>query len=272
MPKALREEFPSVIDVAYEEYRKSRHVFDIMSGDPVFIDPNATMMDAARMMGERRIGSLLLLGDERPSGIVTERDLLTRVIASNKDPKKVLVKEVASPRLIVIRPYASIKEAAKMMIKQKGRLVVMEGRHLHGVVTASDLIRSLPEAPETSTLVKDFMTKDVRHASPDEKVIDIAKIMGKERIGSVIVDMADNRWGIFTERDLLTKVIYMGGGLEDPIGSYTSSPLVTTRPDWSVHRSAKLMSEKHVRRLPVLEGCEMKGIITARDLVEAYAM
>jgi len=109
MPKALREEFPSVIDVAYEEYRKSRHVLDIMSKDPVFIDPNATMMDAARIMGERRIGSLLLLGDERPSGIVTERDLLTRVIASNKDPKKVLVKEVASPRLIVIRPYASIR-------------------------------------------------------------------------------------------------------------------------------------------------------------------
>jgi len=272
MPKTLREEFPSVIDVAYGEYKKSRHVFDIMSRDAVFIEPGATMMDAARIMGERRIGSLLLVGDERPSGIVTERDLLTRVIASNKDPKKVAVREVASPRLITIRPYASIKEAATTMIKQKGRLVVMEGRRLHGVVTASDLIRSLPEAPETSTLVKDFMTKEVRHAGPEEKVIDVAKVMGKERIGSVIVDMADNRCGIFTERDLLTKVIYRGGGLEDPIGSYTSSPLVTVGPYWSVHRSAKLMAQKHVRRLPVLEGNKIEGIITARDLVEAYAL
>jgi len=272
MPKTLREEFPSVIDVAYGEYRKGLHILDIMSRDAVFVEPNATMMDAARIMGERRIGSLLLVGDERPSGIVTERDLLTRVIASNKDPKKVPVKEVASPRLITIRPYASIKEAAKTMIKQKGRLVVMEGRRLHGVVTASDLIRAMPNAPETSTLVKDFMTKEVRHASPKEKVIDIAKVMGKERIGSVIVDMGGKQWGIFTERDLLTKVIYKGGGLEDAIGDYTSSPLVTVGPEWSIHKSAKLMAQKHVRRLPVLEGGKMEGIITARDLVEAYAL
>jgi CBS domain-containing protein len=158
------------------------------------------------------------------------------------------------------------------MIKQKGRLVVMEERRLHGVVTASDLIRSMPDAPETAVKVKDYMTKEVRHADPAEKVIDVARIMGKERIGSVIVDKAGKPWGIFTERDLLTKVIYKGGGLEEGIGGYTSSPLVTVGPDWSIHKSAKLMAQKHVRRLPVVDGSRMVGIITARDLVEAYAM
>ncbi len=272
MPKTLREEFPSVIDVAYSEYKKHQHVFDIMSKDAVFVEPNATMMEAAKIMGERRIGSLLLVGDERPSGIITERDLLTRVIASNKDPKKIIVKEVASPRLITIRPYASIKEAAKTMIRQKGRLVVMEERRLHGVVTASDLIRSMPDAPETAVKVKDYMTKEVRHADPKGKVIDIAKIMGKERIGSVLVNKGGKPWGIFTERDLLTKVIYKGGGLDEEIGGYSSSPLVTVGPDWSIHKSAKLMTQKHVRRLPVIDGGRIVGIITARDLVEAYAM
>jgi len=272
MPKTLREEFPSVIDVAYGEYRKQKHVSEIMTTDVVFIEPQMDMLDAARIMGERHIGSLLVEGEQRPSGIVTERDLLTRVIAANRDPKKVKVLEVMSPRLVTITPYISIKEAARTMIKQRGRLVIMEERTVAGIVTASDLIRSMPEAPETSMLVKSYMTKEVRMVSPYEKVLDIARLMGKERIGSVLVKKEGKPWGIFTERDLLSKIIYLNGSLEEIVEVYTSSPIVTIESKYSIHKAAQTMVNKHVRRLPVLDGERLSGIITARDLVEAYSV
>jgi CBS domain-containing protein len=272
MSKALREEFPSVIDVFYRDYQKYKHVSEIMTKEVAVIEETATMLDAAKIMGKRHIGSLLVKGPERPAGIVTERDLLTRVIAANKDPKKVKVFDVMSPRLITTKPQATIREAARTMIKEKGRLVVMEERKLAGIVTASDLIRSLPDAPETSTVVSKFMTRQVESTALNAKVFDIAKKMGKERIGSVIVNKGGKPWGIFTERDLLTKVIYMGGSLDEVVEKYSSTPLITIGPDYSIHKAAKTMVAKHVRRLPVFEGNKLAGIITARDLVEAYAL
>ncbi|MBM5804755.1 MAG: CBS domain-containing protein [Candidatus Verstraetearchaeota archaeon] len=272
MSKTLREEFPSIIDVFYQDFQKHKHVSEIMSKEVAMIEENATMLNAAKIMGKRHIGSLLVKGPERPAGIVTERDLLTRVIAANKDPKKVKVFAVMSPRLITIKPQATIREAARTMIKEKGRLVVMEERKLAGIVTASDLIRSLPEAPETSTVVSKFMTRQVESTTPNAKVLDIAKKMGKKRIGSVIVNKEGKPWGIFTERDLLTKVIYMGGSLDEVVEKYSSTPLIAIEPDYSIHKAAKTMAAKHVRRLPVFEGNKLAGIITARDLVEAYAL
>ena len=272
MRKTLREEFPSVLDVAYHDYKQYRHVEEIMTRDVLMVDRSKSMMHAARVMGEHHIGSLLVRGPERPMGIVTERDLLTRVIAADKDPARVKVSKVMSPRLISIRPQMAIREAARTMIKEKGRLVVMDGRKLEGIVTASDLIRSLPLAPETTMMVTKYMTKQVAVAGPETKVLEAAKRMGRERIGSLIVEKDSQPWGIFTERDLLTKVIYQEGELEGEIKSYASSPLVRIGHDCSIHEAAKLMVSKHVRRLPVFDGERLAGIITARDLVEAYAL
>lgn len=272
MLKTLREEFPSVLDIAYGEYRKAKHVSSIMSEDVKTIEASKSMLDAASMMGEYHIGSLLVKGPERPSGIVTERDLLTQVIAANKDPKKIKVFDAMTPRLITIKPQITIREAAITMTKEKGRLVVMEGRNLVGIVTASDLIKSMPEVPETSVTVSKFMTKEVVTTTPDKNVLEVAKKMGKERIGSVIVNRDSESWGIFTERDLLSKVIYKQEKLERPVGEFSSTPLITIKPGYSIHKAARLMAEKHVRRLPVMEDSNIKGIITARDLVEAYAL
>jgi len=272
MPKTLREEFPSVLDVAYRDYRLYMHVEEIMSRDVLMVEGTKSMMHAARVMGEHHVGSLLVKGPERPMGIVTERDLLTRVIAADKDPAKVRVSAAMSPRLITIKPQTEIREAARTMIREKGRLVVVDGRQLAGIVTASDLIRSRPLAPETTTLVSRFMTKQVATAAPDTKVLDAAKRMGRERIGSLIVEKGSKPWGIFTERDLLSKVIYMEGELAGKIETYASSPLIGVRSDCSIHSAAKLMVDKHVRRLPVFDGERLSGIITARDLVEAYAL
>ena len=269
--KSLREEFPSLIDRAYEIFKGRRFVEDIMSKDVVTIPPEASMAEAARVMGAMRIGSLIVEVEGKPEGIVTERDLLSKILAKGQDPDNVHIREVMSSPLITIGPAATIKAAAQTMISQKGRLAVFQRGRLIGVITAADLIKSLPESPETSMTIDGVMTKRVIMVPSSTTVTEVTKIMGEERIGSVLVTKRGKPFGIFTERDLLTTFLTRGKPLETPVGDAASSPLVTIPLGTSVHQTALTMALKHIRRLPVVENDEIVGIVTARDLVEAYA-
>jgi CBS domain-containing protein len=157
------------------------------------------------------------------------------------------------------------------MINRKGRLVVYVCGKLAGIITASDLIREMPDAPETSLVVDDFMTKEIVSVSEDETVRYATGIMGKKRVGSVIVTRDEKPVGIFTERDLLSTFIVFSKPLDTPVGAACSAPLKTAPAGISIHEAAKLMATEHVRRLPIMKRKKIAGIITARDLVEAYA-
>jgi len=271
LKKSLIEEFPSVINRVYQLYKRYPHVEDIMTKDPLAINSSATVLEAGRIMGERHIGSLLASKRGKHVGIVTERDLLSKVIVAGKSLGAVKVNDIMSTTLVTIKPIASVKEAARKMIKEKGRLVVMEEGRAVGIATASDLVKALP-AVESNLKVDDAMTPKVTMVDEDTLVEAAVGIMGQKRIGSVIVTRADHPIAIFTERDLLTKIIAADVSLKTRVGDVASSPLVAVSPDLSIHEAAKLMSEKHVRRLPVVASDgKMVGVVTARDLVEAYA-
>ena len=248
-----------------------KEVAEIMSRNIVTIAPEASMAQAARIMGEKHIGSLIVTKYETPVGIVTERDLLSKVLVFEKNLREEKVEAVMSYPLIAISPVAKIKEAAKMMSQKKGRLAVFDVGKLVGIVTASDLIRSLPDVPETEVKVDDFMTKNVETADEKTPVISVAKMMGEKRIGSVIITSKGEPSGIFSERDLLTAFLVESKPLISEVGKEASFPLITAPIGTSVHEAAVTMSIKHIRRLPIIGAGRMVGIITARDLVEAYA-
>jgi CBS domain-containing protein len=274
-PKDLRKEFPSVLDSAYKQYLRDlsryKEVKHIMSKDVVTIAPEASMAEAAAIMGEKHIGSLIVTKYDTPVGIVTERDLLSKVLALEKDPVQEKVETAMSYPLVTIDPTSKIKDAAQMMIQKKGRLAVFDGGKLVGVVTASDLIISLPDVPETEVKVDDFMTKEVVTADEKTPVASVVKIMGAQRIGSLIVTSKGKPFGIFTERDLLTTFLVKSKPLILEVGKEASSPLITAPAGISVHKAATTMALKKIRRLPIAIKNKLVGIITARDLVEAYA-
>jgi signal-transduction protein with cAMP-binding, CBS, and nucleotidyltransferase domain len=95
--------------------------------------------------------------------------------------------------------------------------------------------------------------------------------MGEKRIGSVIVTSKGEPFGIFTERDLLSTFLVKDKSLIAEVGKEASSPLITSPVGTSVHHAAVTMVMKHIGRLPITCSGQMVGIITARDLVEAYA-
>jgi CBS domain-containing protein len=242
-----------------------------MSRNIFTIDPEESIAKAARIMGQNHIGSLIVMSYKTPVGIVTERDLLSKVLVLGKDLKKVKVADVMSYPLMTLCSTVEIKETAKMMMEKKSRLAVFDCGTLVGIITSSDLIKSLPEAPETEAIVDDFMTKKVETLDEKKSIAAAIEVMGKKRIGSVIVTTKGEPIGIFTERDLLSTFLASGKPLTADLIKGTKSPLITATSGISVHEAAVIMTMKHIRRLPITKKAKLAGIITARDLVEAYA-
>ena len=118
--------------------------------------------------------------------------------------------------------------------------------------------------------IEEAMVKDVVSVDYRMPVKDVCNLMGRKRIGSVLVTKDEKPYGIFTERDLLSKVL-LEGDLDDEVGKYTSTPLITVSPDYSVKESARIMTDMKIKRLVVIEGEEVKGIFTAADLANVVA-
>ncbi len=250
------------------------------------INPESTLYEAARIMGEKHIGSLIVIKYETPVGIITERDLLREVadkgIALEKDwlaggttIKEEKVEKTMTFPLITISLKSSIKEAAQMMIEKKiRRLAVRESGKVVGIITATDLIRSLHEFPKKMQVwseVDYFMSKGTITADEETSVENVAMIMGKKSIGSVIIISHGEPIGIFTERDLLTKFLAKDRSLKIEVGKACSSPLITATLGISVHDAATIMTSKHIKRLPIAKNGKLVGMLSARDLIEAYA-
>lgn len=116
-------------------------IVDFMKKEPVITDPDLTISNAARMMSRNSIGSLILVQDEKPYGIVTERDLVRRVIAAGKDPETVKVSEVCSRPVLTMAEDDMLEDAIDMMRAHKVRRIVVvngEGK-VSGVLTTDDL-------------------------------------------------------------------------------------------------------------------------------------
>ena len=118
-------------------------VKDIMSKNVISIGVNQTVFDAAELMTSKKIGCLVILDGEVPLGIVTERDIVRRVVAQklSTDTK---ISEIMSKTLISIDPDSSLKDAARLMANNKiRRLPVLKKNRLVGIIVASDFVRNL---------------------------------------------------------------------------------------------------------------------------------
>jgi len=116
-------------------------VKDIMSKNVISIDVTMTVKDAASMMNDAKIGSIIITKENTPVGILTERDFVTR-IAGGAKPLSTPLSEVMSKPLLSISPDKTVWEAAEIMRNSEiHKVVVQDGNNLVGIVTATDLIK-----------------------------------------------------------------------------------------------------------------------------------
>jgi CBS domain-containing protein len=121
-------------------------VRDLMTRRLVSIEAEDSVTEAARLMDRKRIHSILVANGNEFSGIITDLDIISRVVSKGLDPSRVKVREVMTSPLLTIREDAPIEDAAKKM-RENGvrRLVVESDDRKVGMIAESDIVRVTPE-------------------------------------------------------------------------------------------------------------------------------
>jgi CBS domain-containing protein len=121
----------------------------------------------------------------------------------------------------------------------------------------------MTRAPDT---IGELMTTDVVTVGPEDLVRDALRAMIEHDFGSVVVAEGGRPVGVFTERDVTRRVLTDAGLLDERVGDLMSAPPITVQPGDQVVDVFELMNGKGIRRLPVVEGDRLVGIVTEGDL------
>lgn len=106
--------------------------------------------------------------------------------------------------------------------------------------------------------------------APDDSVLDAIRRMAEYGVGALLVISDGQLVGFFSERDYTRKVILEGLASRDtPVEKVMSTPVISISPDATVQQGLSMMTEKHIRHLPVIDGSGVIGLVSIRDLVKA---
>ena len=116
-------------------------VRDVMTRPVITADADIDVLTAAKRMALANVGCLIVVSGEKPIGILTERDLVKKIVAKATDPQAVKVGDIMSSPLVTISPEASLRDAASLMLKSGvKRLPVTSNGRLVGIITDTDLV------------------------------------------------------------------------------------------------------------------------------------
>lgn len=126
---------------------KNTLVSNIMTREPLSVNPDANLLECAKTMVRKRIGSLLIIGEGRLYGIITTQDILWALIKKDKeDLDKIRAIDISPKKIITIKPNASIEEALNKIKKTKiERLPVIQDNEIVGLITIKDILNFHPE-------------------------------------------------------------------------------------------------------------------------------
>src|SRR5215471_13134684 len=123
-----------------ERTEMAKSVREAMTASVSTVSPSQSLADAAEVMKREDVGSVPVVEEGRLAGIVTDRDIVTRAVAEQRDPQAVTVEEIASQELVTIEPEQDLDEALALMARHKvRRLPVLEQGRLVGMLAQADV-------------------------------------------------------------------------------------------------------------------------------------
>jgi len=127
----------------------------IMVKEVKTVPMDTSVQKAVEIMNKNRINCLVVTYDKRIAGIITERDLLERVLEKGKDPKETKVSEIMTRQVLVGKPTMELVEASNFMFeKNVKKLPIMENNRLVGIVTLTDIARATCVDEKTMKLIE----------------------------------------------------------------------------------------------------------------------
>jgi CBS domain-containing protein len=153
----------------------SMFVKDIMAVNVVTMPLDASVFEVAKSMSDMDISSVIITDEERPIGIITEADIVRRVIVQDRDSKTTLASEIMSSPIIYVEPGTGLTDAMRVMAKSNiRRVAVLKNNSLAGIITSRDLLRWSPELIDIlveSLRLKDEESAQNRTEEDDEDLI-----------------------------------------------------------------------------------------------------
>ena len=121
----------------------AKTIRDLMTSNPTTIEPDKTVVDAAKLMGDEDAGLIPIVEGQKLVGTITDRDIATRVVAESKDPQSTKVRDVMTSRLVTVDPDQDLDEALRLMAQHQVRRlpVVEEDGKIVGIVAQADVAK-----------------------------------------------------------------------------------------------------------------------------------
>lgn len=165
----------------------NRLVADIMTREPVSVKPETNLLECAKKMVRKGVGSLLLVEKKKLVGIISQKDILWALIKKSKeDLSKIKAIEISPKKIATIKPNATIQQAIEKMKKvQFERLPVIESNELFGIITLKDILNFHPELyPELEEFskIREEAEKLKRIKKAQKRKIEICEHCGKQDI------------------------------------------------------------------------------------------
>lgn len=153
-------------------------VHDAMTSNVITVDPKSSVAEAAFLMSEKKVGSLIVKSNAEPEGIITESDIIHKVVSKDIKASKITVDQVMTKNLIKINPGTELNEAARTMAKMNiRRLPVVKNGFLVGILTSADVMMVSPEL--TEILVENArMSNPVEYSNEERPVPGVCEVCG----------------------------------------------------------------------------------------------
>ena len=133
-------------------------VRDVMTKEPRVVRRDTSVQEVVATMNKYDISSIIVVEEKRPIGIVTHKDIISKLVQARIPPDAVTAREVMTSPIVTIKEETSLDEAARLMSKKhiKKLIVTRNNNELVGIITSSDLVR---EAPKTTELLDQLLKK-----------------------------------------------------------------------------------------------------------------
>lgn len=252
------------------------------------VPPETTILEAAERMKEKSLGSLLVESTgaggrvSRSSGIVTETDLVRKVLAKEIDPSRTMVSQVMTSPLLTIASDRSMLDASHLMDSNTIRyLCVSEQDEIVGIISMRDLARYFVDSAGGPIHDLDniyqplsvLMHRTMGTIASERTMLEAAQMIAAKRIGSLLVIEAEEMVGIVTETNMVRKGIAPHLPADrTSVGSIMNYPLIQIDINRTVRDASRLMAEGRIRHLPVTENNKVVGILSLRDLVKMLSV
>jgi CBS domain-containing protein len=246
-------------------------ILKISTATPVFCYGSNKIQDVIEMVvftGHRRIP--IVSKEKEIIGIFTKSDVLEAFLRREDFDERIT--KVMTREVITCNENDSIDYVlSKFKMSRRGGFPVIGGNKLVGMVSERDFIKKVAGV-KTNIKVSDVMVTKPFIIRPGLSIIDCFRTMVNTRYRRLPVVKEGMLQGIITSEDLLRNIYknkYSYGALNEKIDTIMVKAPVTTKPDADLGEAAKLMVEKHVGGLVVIdEDKKMRGIITERDILE----